>query len=180
MFTAKRLYLEYDSRKMARNIVTDLLAHAAQVGILDTVAQYIVGAMLELQFRNISINNEYNNRDDLSAKFEIGNTIFYVTAILHITIYEKCKSDIVNGKRVYILVPEDEVYGTQQNARFYLDNVVTVKSIESFVGQGLDELSAFSENNLRHCLRKLFDTYNKHVIAIGNEKSHRIVIPANL
>jgi len=57
---------------------------------------------------------------------------------------------------------------------------VAVESIESFIGQNIDELAGFSNATLRDQLRTLFETYNQRVDVAENDKSHLIRIPANL
>jgi len=168
--------------------MTDLVlttrARIAQTGKLGAVAQYLVGAKLQLRFPNIDVSNDsYSTADDQLGRqgdFLIGDTAFHVTVAPMPAVYDKCKSNLDGGYRVYLLVPEDKVVGARQNAELAAAGKIAVEAIESFVGQNVEELSAFSQKMLLTEFQKLLEICNKRVDAAESDKSMMIEIPANL
>jgi hypothetical protein len=61
-----------------------------------------------------------------------------------------------------------------------LDGRVAVESIESFVSQNIEEISAFTKKRLPEGLRRLLEEYNRRVDEIEVDKSMLIDIPRNL
>jgi len=70
---------------------------------------------------------------------------FSVTVSPMPAVYEKCKRNIEEGLRVYLLVPDGRLVGARQNAEAIVIGKITVESIESFVGQNVEELSVFKK-----------------------------------
>ena len=57
---------------------------------------------------------------------------------------------------------------------------VGVVSIESFVGQNIEELGGFGRGGLAEGFRALLDKYNERVEAVEADRSLLIRLPANL
>ena len=95
-------------------------------------------------------------------------------------VYEKCRRNIREGFRVYLLVPDRSLVGARQNAEAMLSGQIATESIESFVAHNVEELAVFSKNKLVEGLRRLLETYNRRVDAVENDKSMLIQIPRNL
>jgi hypothetical protein len=95
-------------------------------------------------------------------------------------VYEKCRANIQEGLRVYLLVPDRSLSGARQNAALMLEGRIAVESIESFVSQNIEEISAFSKKKLPDGLRKLIEEYNKRINETEVDKSLLIEIPRNL
>ena len=57
---------------------------------------------------------------------------------------------------------------------------IAVESIESFVGQNIEELSYFTRDKLKNGFRRLLETYNDRVDAAETDKSMLVEIPRNL
>jgi hypothetical protein len=95
-------------------------------------------------------------------------------------LFEKCKGNLERGKRVYLVVPDSIVTGTQQNAELLAAGKITVKSIEQFVATNIDELCDFETDSLRSGFLRLLETYNSRVDAIELDKSLLIEKPPNL
>jgi hypothetical protein len=177
----QRLKIEYDPAKTTQHMIRSLLLEAGQTGKRGAVAQYLVGAKLQIRFPNIKIRNESYSAADvqsgLKGDFEVGDTVFHVTVSPMPKLYEKCERNLQEGFKVYILVPDETVYGTKQNADIIGVGRISVESIDSFIGQNVDELSAFSKReNLKEFL-KLLMTYNQRVERIEPDKSLLIEIP---
>ena len=180
----ERLKIVYDASKSTWQAMHDLLAMARETGKEGPVAQYLVGAKLELRFPDIEIRNEsYSTADDQSGRpgdFQIGDTAFHITVAPMHALYEKCRSNIDRGFRVYLLVPDRCLIGARQNVETTMQGQVAVESIESFVGQNVEELSVFSKNKLVDGFGRLLQTYNRRVNEVEADKSMLIEIPRNL
>lgn len=180
----ERLKVVYDASKSTWQAVHDLLAKARETGKEGPVAQYLVGSKLELRFPDIEIRNEsYSTADDQLGRpgdFQIGDTAFHITVAPMHALYEKCRSNIDRGFRVYLLVPDSCLIGARQNVETTMQGQVAVESIESFVGQNIEELSVFSKNKLVDGFGRLLQTYNRRVNEVEADKSMLIEIPRNL
>lgn len=180
----QRLDLFFDPAKSTRRLIHDLLDKARTTGKAGPVAQYLVGAKLQIRFPNIVVeNHSYSTADAPLARagdFKVGDTAFHVTVSLMINIYPKCKRNIVEGLKVYLLVPETLVSGAREMAEEAAPEKITVESIESFIAQNIDELSGFSQEQFTVELLKLLETYNRRVDEVENDKSMLIEIPPNL
>jgi hypothetical protein len=157
---------------------------ARETGKEGPLAQHLVGAKLELRFPKIAIGNEsYSTADDQLGRpgdFCIGDTAFHVTVAPMPALYEKCRKNVDDGFRVYLLVPDRTLSGARQNADLILPGKIAVESIESFVSQNIEELSDFSKQKLAAGFRQLIETYNKRVDVCEIDKSMLIELPKNL
>lgn len=180
----QRIKMVYDSSKSTWQNISDLLSAAHETGKEGPVAQHLVGAKLQLRFPEIKVSNEsYSTADEQSGRpgdFYIGDTAFHVTVAPMSPVYEKCKDNLENGYRVYLLVPERAVTGARQNAELMVPGRVAIESIESFVGQNIEELSYFKRDKLRNAFRRLLETYNARVDEAETDKSMIVEIPINL
>jgi hypothetical protein len=95
-------------------------------------------------------------------------------------LYDKCKRNLRDGFKVYLLVRNKDVVGTKQNAENTAPGQIVVESIETFIGQNLDELAVFSEGLRASEFRRLLETYNQRVDAVDTNKSLMVEIPPNL
>ena len=95
-------------------------------------------------------------------------------------LYEKCRSNIDEGFRVYLLVPDRCLIGARQNVEATMQGQVAVESIESFVGHNVEELSVFSKSKLIDGFGRLLQAYNRRVSEVEADKSMLIEIPRNL
>ena len=62
-----------------------------------------------------------------------------------------------------MLVPDDRLVGTRQNAEQEIGDGISVESIESFVGQNIEELSEFAGDRVAQNIRRLLEKYNERV-----------------
>jgi hypothetical protein len=137
-----------------------------------------------LRFPGIAIgDSSYSTADNQLGRpcnFHIGDTAFHVTVAPMPAHYEKCQQNLNDGLRVYLLVPDRILNGARQNAELLMPGKIAVESIESFVSQNIDELSAFSKKQLAAGFKLLLETYNKRVDASEVDKSILIDLPKNL
>jgi hypothetical protein len=180
----QRLKVAYDPSKSTRQAISDLLANAREVGKGGQVAQYLVGAKLQLRFPDDKIGNEsYSTADEQLGRpgdFLVGDTAFHVTVAPMPSVYDRCKQNLNDGYRTFLLVPENSTVGARQNAEATAPGQIAVESIESFVGQNIEELSTFSKNRIPNGVRRLLETYNERVDTVEADKSVLVEVPPNL
>lgn len=180
----QRLEIIYDPSKSTWQGICDLLDAAGDGGKDGPVAQYLVGAKLQLRFPQLEIGNESLSTADVQlgrfGDFHVGNTVFHVTISPTPALYEKCKRNLRDGLKVYLLVRDKDLIGTKQNAENTAAGQIVVESIEAFVSQNLDELAAFSNEGRTDQFRQLLIIYNRRVDATEMNKSLMIAIPPNL
>lgn len=180
----QRLKIIYDPAKSTWQAIHDLLVFARETGKDGQIAQYLVGAKLQIRFPDAKIGNEsYSTADDQLGRrgdFLLSDTVFHVTVAPMSAVYEKCRRNLAEGYRVYLLVPDARLAGARQNAEGTAAGQISVESIESFVSQNIEELSTFSKNQLAEGFSRLLETYNQRVDAVESDKSMLIEIPPNL
>ena len=180
----QRLEVSYEPSKSTWQFICELLDAARESGKDGPVAQYLIGAKLQLRFPEIKISNEsFSTADSQLGRFgdfHVGNTVFHVTVSPALLVYEKCKRNLKEGLQVYLLVRDKDVVGTKQNAENTAPGQIAVESIEAFVSQNLDELAVFSNQGRATELKQLLGMYNFRVDEVEMNKSLMIEIPANL
>ena len=174
----------FDPMKSTWQSVSDLIDAGQRRGCDELLALQLVGAKLQLRFPDMEISNESYSTADVQlgrpGDFYVSDTVFHVTVAPMSGVYEKCKRNLEQGLKVYLLVPDRLMAGTKQNAELQAAGKISVQSIESFVSQNVDELSQFSNREVRKEFRRLLEVYNKRVDSIETNKSMMIEIPANL
>lgn len=180
----KRLEVSYDSNVTTWAAIHDILKRASQVGKAGPVAQYLVGAKLQLRFPALLIpNDRYSSADQQTGRygdFQVEDTAFHVTVSPMPAVYAKCLRNIEAGCRVYLLVPDDVLMGARQNARSVAADKIAVESLESFIANNIEELAQFSKDRLISGFKRLLEKYNERVNAIEMDKSLLIEIPPSI
>ena len=179
-----RLSFVYEPENTTSSMMRELLRAAGAVGKAGPVAQYLVGSKLQLCLPDLKIPNERYSAGDVqtgrSADFELGDTAFHVTVSPGSAVLERCKQNVENGLRVYLLVPDGSLLATRQNADMVLTEPVAVESLESFLANNIEELSVFTKNDLREGFHRLLETYNARVRDIEDGNSMLMEIPRGL
>ena len=112
-------------------------------------------------------NDRFSSQDfEVPGDFAIRDTAFHIIVAPNQGHYDKCKRNIANGFRPYLLVPDEMLYLSKQTAENALPGQITVQSVEAFVAQNIDELSEFSKGQLLDGFRLLLLKYNERVSAI--------------
>src|SRR6266403_4678888 len=154
----------FDPLNCTSSLVSEILNQTLKRGFELFVASQLIGATLQLRFPDIEIGNEsYSTADKQLGRhgdFYLGDTVFHVTVAPMVAVYEKCKRNLERGLKVYLLVPDRLVTGTKQFAELQAAGRIAVQSIESFVGQNIDELSRFSNREVSESFRRLLEIYN--------------------
>jgi hypothetical protein len=183
-FAIKRVRATFDQNAATGYFIATILDNARATGKAGPVAEHLVGAKLALRFPDKEIRNKRFSTSDsqsgFSGDFEIGNTVFHVTVAPMPELLEKCKGNLEQGLRVYLLVPESHVVGARQNVNLLAAGRIAVEAIESFVGTNVDELSEFDGDRLKSGFRCLLEKYNSRVEAVELDRSLLIEIPPNL
>ena len=184
IFNADVISFEYSPNASSREIVSKILGVARQRQKAGDVAEYLVGAKLALRFPDYDIRNSASNaadnQTDEPGDFQINDCVFHVTVAPNLGHYEKCKQNIDNGLRVFLLVPDDRLSGARQNAEQEFGELISVESIQSFVGQNIEELSEFSGDKVPNNIKLLLEKYNERVGEVETDLSLRIQIPTAL
>lgn len=180
----QKIKLVYDSRLSTWELIKHLMAEAVKEGKSGYVAQHLVGAKLQLRFPDIPISNESASTADQPTNrqgdFIVGDTIFHVTMAPMQPVFEKCKRNIADGLKAYMIVPDAKLAAARQMEEQFCRGQVGVESIESFVSQNIEEISAFQSDRLKNSLTRLIEIYNERVDAVEIDKSLMIETPSNL
>lgn len=180
----QRIEIVFDPSTTTRDLVRQILATAKEREQSGQVAQYLVGAKLALRFPNADVPNQsYSTADQQLGRagdFVLQDTAFHVTMTPMDKVYERCRKNVEQGMRAYLLVPDDHVQSARARAKDEIPGRVAVESIESFVGQNVEEMAAFSQAQLNAKPLELLQVYNQRVDAVEVDKSVMIEIPPNL
>lgn len=184
-FDQKRIEVEIDLSKSTRSIVADILAVATSRRQGGAVAQHLVGAKLALRFPEETIANFSSTTADQqlgrSGDFVVKDAIFHVTMVPGEAVVEKCRENLKNGYRPFLVVPEHKLgmaLGLAEQKE--IGERVAIYSIEAFVSQNIEELATFGKTKLAEELREFLETYNLRVQEVETDLSLLIEIPENL
>ena len=184
IFNAEKVSFDYRLGMTSREIVGAILASAGERLRAGEVAEYLVGAKLSLRFPCYDIRNSAASAADLQTEeqgdFQINDCVFHVSVAPSRGHYDKCKRNLADGLRVFLLVPDDMLVGARQNAQLDTNGRVSVESIESFVSQNIEELSDFAGKKVAQNIRRLIDKYNQRVAEVETDLSLRIRTPVAL
>jgi hypothetical protein len=154
------------------------------LGYFFAVAQYLVGAKLQLRYPAVRVENFSYSTSDVqqgrSGDFLLGDTAFHITASPTSGVFDKCRENLRNGLRAYLIVPDRMVVGARQNADATAPGRIFVQSIEAFVGGNLDGMSIFARRDIAGQFRALLETHNQRVDEIELDKSMLIEPPRAL
>ena len=180
----QKIKLTFNPALSTWHIVHNLLAEAIAEAKAGYVAQHLVGAKLQLRFPDVEVSNESGSTADMQTQrpgdFLIGHTAFHVTVSPMPAVFEKCKHNISQGIKPFLLVPDSKLAGTRQLAELTCEQQIAVESIESFVSQNINEISLFSKDKLIRSFKDLVLIYNRRVDEVETDKSLMIELPSNL
>lgn len=161
--------------RTAEAVIADLLDQAEQRGRAGAVAQYLVGAKLQLRFPGLDVPRHAYNKGDRKrrgddnarlADFEIAQAVIEVALGMpdekHVDqvlgVLDETDAEVwllVRGSRLAAWNVEIGRFDPQSRAR------VVVAAVESFVGQNISEMGAFSAKGKARTLSDLFGAYNE-------------------
>lgn len=180
----QKIKITFNPADSTWHIVHTILQTAHSEGKAGYVAQHLVGAKLELRFPRIIVSNESGSTGDIQTQrpgdFLIGHTAFHVTVAPMPAVFEKCKHNLSQGYKPFLLVPDNKLIGARQFAEQISGQQIGAESIESFVSQNIDELSNFDKVELSNSFKNLIEIYNRRVDEVETDKSLMIELPSNL
>ena len=184
VFNADIISFDYNAGASSREIINKILQVARERQKAGDVAEYLVGAKLALRFPSYDIRNSgasaADEQTDEPGDFQINDCVFHVTVAPNQGHYDKCKANLANGMRVFLLISDDRLLGARQMAEQEIGEGVSVESIQSFVSQNIEELSDFAGDKVRRNIRLLLEKYNERVSEVETDLSLRIKVPTAL
>jgi Domain of unknown function (DUF4928) len=163
--------------------INRLLLSAEAVGKADLFAKHLVGAVLALRFPELSIPDQQVARGRCpheTADYATGDCAFHAVGTLHFAQIEGWAAGNGRGQRAYLLVPERVAIGVKLLISDTNTRLITVQSIEEFVGQNIDEIAGYTRDGMRNTLVELLQHYNKRVDTHERDASLLIAIPQNM
>ena len=183
-YGTQRLAPKYASTRPIWYFISDLLEMARERSADGPVAEYLVGAKLQLRFPQHEVRNtSYSTADaqpGVFGDFDVGDTVFHVTVSPMPALYEKCVDNLNDGKMVYIVTLFSLVQATAMAVDRHEPGRIAVTSVEGFVSQNLDEMSEFTADQSKSQLKSLLETYNERVDEVEMDRSLLIKLPENL
>lgn len=184
IFNADKIAFDYRHGMTSHEIINAILQAAYERRKAGEVSEYLVGAKLALRFPDYDIRNSAASAaDDQTADkgdFQINDCVFHVTVSPNNGHFEKCKRNLTDGLRVFLIVPDKILAGTRQNIELHVKDSVSVEAIESFVSQNIEELSDFAGPRVSENMKLLLTTYNRRVAEVETDLSLQIKIPSVL
>lgn len=180
----QKVKLVFDPNLSTWHLIQTLMQEVAKEGKAGSVSQHLVGAKLQLRFPDIEIANESvstaDQPTDRRGDFFVGDTVFHVTVAPMTPVFEKCRQNLREGFKAYLIVPAAKLAAAREMAEQFCNGHIAVESLESFISQNIEELSIFESSRLRHSLISLIELYNQRVDAVEVDKSLMIELPSNL
>ena len=166
-------------------IIGDILDQAQQKKRAKDVAEYLVGAKLELRLREGIVEPKNVNTPSLGqlADFRVGGAAIEVTILkrpdpAHLNQIGEILRD--TGLLVWLLTRKRDRERWQKAVEsLYRDQLgrLAVVDIETFVGQNISEIGFFEPEDTRAALAKLFERYTNHWLPPVGTGGLRIVDP---
>lgn len=180
----KRIEFTFDPGQSAWQIVHEILEQAREARKEGPIAQYLVGAKLQLRYPDAEVQNySYSTSDAQQGRpgdFLLGDTAFHITISPMTGVYQRCRKNVRDGLKAYLIVPDRILAAARQNAEAVEPGRIFVDSLEAFVGGNVDEMSTFRKKNAIDQFMRLLNLYNERVDAIETDKSMMIDIPPAL
>lgn len=184
-FNKQKLSVMIDTKKPVQAIVGDIMDAARQrgSGATGTVAQHLVGAKLELRFPEIDIGRDRVNAADQQTHrqgdFQVGDTAFHVTMAPMDKLVDRVRTNIRDGYRPIVLVPEARIQYAHGlfEVNEDLSGRVGIQSIETFVGTNVEEIASYDSGKVKKAVALLVRTYNERIEAVEADTSLRIEEP---
>lgn len=180
----QRLKFAFEATKSTHQLIDDLLTAAREAGKEGPAAQHLVGAKLQLRYPQLEIeNNRVTTADQQLGRagdFLVGDTAFHVTVAPMPAVLDKCRRNLADGRRAYLLVPTHKLEAARQMATDGLAGRMSILALEAFVSQNIDEIGVFSAEARTADFARLIAIYNERVNAIENDKSLMIEVPRAL
>ncbi len=166
-------------------VIADLLDQAQVKKRAKDVAEYLVGAKLELRFGNGAVKPKHVNAPSLGqlADFRLGNTAIEVTTMerpdkSHLDQVSDILAD--TGLQVWLLTRMRDREKWQNGVDVIFGSAaarIVVADIETFVGQNVSEIGKFNSEEVKRTLARLFARYEEAWLPKFGGGGLRIVNP---
>ncbi|TFB91458.1 DUF4928 family protein [Cryobacterium sp. HLT2-28] len=184
-FNRQRITAQIDASKPVQVAVHALIdaARRKDQSSAGAFVHHLVGAYLDRQFPQSGVNSETYTTADLqtqrSGDYQIGGTAVHVTMRPTEALFDRrCRDNIAKKLRPLVLVPDSAVSAATQLAEIQnMQDHVSVQSIETFIGTGVEEAGLYESKTIRTQLRGLLEAYNERVGRIEPDPSLLIAIP---
>jgi hypothetical protein len=177
LVAAERLQIINESKPLiarynkgtVRAIITDILDQAQEKKKAKDVAEYLVGAKLQLRLGEDAAtpkNVNTPNRNEPSD-FRVGNAAIEVTVnstdTRHLAQVKRILTDTTLHVWVLVRLQDREKWQALIDEEFTpeLAGRVVIADIETFVGQNVSELGGFNDTRITDTLSELFRVYNE-------------------
>lgn len=176
--------------RSAESVIADVLAKAEERGKAGAVAQYLVGAKLQLRYPDLKLPMHAYNKGDRRRRgdedarlgdFEFEGTVIEVALGTpdekHVEQVEEAVA--ASEVEVWLLVRAHRLKAWQDEIKELESSLrqrIVVASVEAFVGQNVTELGNFSPVGKLAKLDGLFSLYNEQWIKKLGPQSLRIVV----
>jgi hypothetical protein len=183
-FNRKKIKIVFNPNMSSFQVISSIINLSKIEKKWGPVAQHLVGAKLQLRFPELKISNERVSASDevtnRKGDFMMQSTVFHVTVAPGEKVLEKCRMNVLDGYRVYLIVPSERLGMIQSQVQDTFDGKVQLVSIENFVSQNVDEIGEFGDKRITQELINLLNLYNQRVDAVELDKSLMIEIPNSL
>jgi hypothetical protein len=181
----KKFEVDIDLTKPGPAIVEDILRAADGKKIGGLVAQHLVEARLARRFPLTVIETQTATTADgrlrREARITVGNTVFHVSVVPTSDHLQRCAENLVQGQQPYMIVPAARVAKARAFAEDKkIEDKVAIVAIETFVGQGIDEMGEFQRSKVKVEIAALLNECNRRMAEAETDQSVHISIPSHL
>jgi hypothetical protein len=143
------------------------------------VEQHLIGAKLTKAHPNAEIPIHAGTTADVqtgrSGDFQVGTTVYHVTAAPGDSVIEKCKSNYHAGFHPVLLVPaKDKVRAEMRAEDLGMYGHMTILAIEDFVAVNIIELSEGNKQKFIEVIKGMIEEYNRRIDEVETDKSLKI------
>lgn len=183
-FDRQRIQVPLDPNKPVAVTISEIITAAAARSDKPTgiVLQHLVGAKLQLRFPAIKVGRDRAHAADIQTgrqgDFQVGTTVFHVTAAPRETLLSRCRENLRGGLRPVIITTKNRVQATEQMLEIGgLDDYVMVQAGEVFIGTNIEEVAGYDGPAIRAELANLIRSYNHRILEVEVDQSLQIEEP---
>jgi hypothetical protein len=166
----------------ARAVIADILDQAQEKKRAKDVAEYLVGAKLQLRLGKDAVKPKNVNTPNLDqpADFPVGSAAIEVTVNpadgRHLSQIERILNDTTLHVWLLVRLADREKWQNVVDATFgERAGRVAITDIETFVGQNISEIGGFDATRVADVLAGLFQVYNERWLPEAGTSGLRIV-----
>lgn len=140
------------------------------------VMQHLVGAKLELLFKDVEISRHgfavADSSSERTGDFSIHDVKVHVTSAPGEALIRKCVQNLEDGERPIIVTGHEGVSGAVALAtQAGIEDRIDIFEIEQFLALNVYEWSRFIQNDRKISIRQLIDKYNDIIKSCETDSS---------